>query len=172
MLKKPQLYRGLTCVMSFMLIICILASAILEDNRIMVDQTFQTVSQKVVSEEDGELYTAFVPDEDFLTNGVLDMAKDEAAHKELGTRIGEEGSVLLKNDNAALPLSSSAKVTVFGYRGYLSLGAGWSNNGTPVVNGLEAAGLAVNPTVKEIYATLGLRAANPGWASNKTYDFV
>lgn len=172
MLKKPNLFRGLSCVMSFMLIICILASAILEDNRTMVDQTFQTVSQKVVSEENGEGYTAFVPDDDFLTNGILDMAKDEAVHKELGARIGEEGSVLLKNDNAALPLSSNAKVTVFGYRGYLSLGAGWSNNGTPVVNGLEAAGLAVNPTVKEIYSTLGLRAANPGWASNKTYDFV
>ena len=45
MLKKPNLFRGLSCVMSFMLIICILASAILEDNRTMVDQTFQTVSQ-------------------------------------------------------------------------------------------------------------------------------
>ena len=74
MLKKPNLFRGLSCVMSFMLIICILASAILEDNRTMVDQTFQTVSQKVVSEENGEGYTAFVPDDDFLTNGILDMA--------------------------------------------------------------------------------------------------
>ena len=95
MFKKPNLYRGLACVFAFLLIMSVLASSVLEENRIMVDQTFKTNSQLIVSEaDDGSLYTAFIPDDDFLTYGKLDVSKDEAVHRALGIRISEEGSVL------------------------------------------------------------------------------
>ena len=109
MFKRPNLFRGMTCVCSLLLIISILASVVLEGNRTMVDQTFGTHSQLTVTTEDnGTAYSAFIPDDDFLTGGKLDIKKDEGLHKLLGIRIQEEGSVLLKNDNAALPLSSGA----------------------------------------------------------------
>lgn len=44
---------------------------------------------------------------------ISEEAIDEA--KTLGRQIAEEGIVLLKNDDSALPLSSGAKVNVFGW---------------------------------------------------------
>ena len=171
MFKKPNLYRGLACVCAFVLIMSILASNILEENRTMVDQTLGTKSQRIVATPRENAYTAFIPDDDFLTNGVLDMQKDEDVHKALGIRIQEEGSVLLKNDNATLPLAPTAKVTVFGFRGYLGIGGGRGGAAVTVADGLVGAGLQVNPTVKDVYVGMKLSSANPGWASNKTYDF-
>lgn len=150
MFKKPNLYRGLACVCAFVLIMSILASNILEENRTMVDQTLGTKSQRIVATPRENAYTAFIPDDDFLTNGVLDMQKDEDVHKALGIRIQEEGSVLLKNDNATLPLAPTAKVTVFGFRGYLGIGGGRGGAAVTVADGLVGAGLQVNPTVKDV----------------------
>lgn len=173
MFKKPSIYRGLSCVFAFLLIISMLASNVLEFNRTMVDQTFGTHSQLTITLEGNDnLYTAFIPDDDFLTNGLLDMQKDEDIHKTLGALIQQEGSVLLKNENNTLPLNSGASVTMLGFRSYASIGAGWGGGGTTVATGLEAAGFSINPTVRDIYAELNVSAANPGWASNKTYDFV
>ena len=170
MFKKPAIYRGLACVCAFVLIMSILASNILEENRTMVDQTLKTQSQRVIATENAQGYTAFLPDEEFLTNGVLDMEKDEAIHIALGTRIQEEGSVLLKNENAALPLSADAKVTLLGIRGYRAINAGRSA-GITIAEGLESAGVQVNPNVKEFYMKVKALLSNPGWASNKTYDY-
>lgn len=170
MLRKSNLFRGLTCLFMFLLIVFLLASSIFETNRTMVDQTFGTQSTITITEEDdGSLFTAFPPDEDFLTDGKLDTAKDLKIHKDLSIAIQEEGSVLLKN-NGALPLSGNAKVTMFGRRGYDS-----GRNSAAIVDGLIEAGLQINPTIRQIYTTFtGIRGNSlmaPGWASNKTYDF-
>ena len=163
MFKKPNLYRGLACVFAFLLIMSVLASSVLEENRIMVDQTFKTNSQLIVSEaDDGSLYTAFIPDDDFLTDGKLDVSKDEAVHRALGIRISEEGSVLLKNENRALPLSKTAKITVLGNRAYTS---------NSVMTGLKSTSLQINPTISDIYGGFRISTMSPGWASNKTLDF-
>ncbi len=174
MFKKPTLYRGLTSVFCFLLIICLLASTVLEFNRTMVDQTLGTTSELIVSTQSdtSNAFTAFTPDSEFLTDGKLDMAKNEQIHKDLGIRIQEEGSVLLKNEGDTLPLPATAKVSVFGYRGYQGLGLGWSGKGYNVAEGLANAGLEINPVLKDTYGTLGIRAMAPGWASNKTYDFL
>ncbi|MBQ4382240.1 MAG: glycoside hydrolase family 3 C-terminal domain-containing protein [Oscillospiraceae bacterium] len=172
MFKKPNLYRGLACVFAFLLVISILASNILEVNRTMVDQTFKTQSELVITEEnDNSLFTAFIPDPDFMTGDKLDIKKDEAVHKELGTLIQEEGTVLLKNEGSALPLASGAKITVLGKYGYMAAGGGRGGSAVTPAAGLEAAGLQLNPVVSAIYGGMRLSSAAPGWASNKTYDF-
>lgn len=156
----------------FLLIVTVLASWILETNRSMVDQTFGTNSVVFVTDENaGALFTAFTPDKEFLTeSGELDPAKDKEIHRDLSVRIQQEGSVLLKNTNNALPLNDKAaselKVTVFGRRGYSTTG---------VADALTTAGVSVNPTVSEKYNTWNSNRdyslMSPGWASNKTYDF-
>lgn len=173
MIKKPRFYRGLSSFFCMLLILCILASSVLEFNRTMVDQTLGTNSVVIVSDKNagGNKFTAFVPDDEFLTNGVLDIKKDEKIHIELGARIQEEGSVLLKNENEALPISSDTKVTLFGFRSYQGIGAGRGGGFVTVAAGLENVGIQVNPVVAEAYSTLGISAMAPGWASNKTYDF-
>lgn len=170
MFKKTALYRGLTCTLSIVLVVMVMLALVLEENRTMVDQTLGTKSQLIVTEEDdGTLYTAFTPDEDFLTNGKLDLDKDKDIHKNLSIKISEEGSVLLKNENSALPLKANAQVTVLGVRGYKSLGG--RSGSFIVANGLKESGLQINPTMEAVYAPIKFSDMAPGWASNKTYDF-
>ena len=85
---------------------------------------------------------------------------------ELNLKVAEEGMVLLKNENNALPIPTgvglhAAKVTVFGYAGAKpsggALGNGGDTSGGSVGNAgtvyktLEAVGYKVNPFVKDFY---------------------
>ena len=72
-------------------------------------------------------------------------------------RLAEEGFVLLKNQNTALPLAKGAKISVFGknsvnlsYGGSGSGGFDTSNN-QDLYASLDAAGFTVNPTLKSFY---------------------
>ena len=91
---------------------------------------------------------------------------------DLNERIAEEGMILLKNENAALPLAKGAKVTMLGYAGYFP-NAGASANGgdasagsaiaqATVVSSMNDAGFALNPEQGEVYAN----AAAAGAASD------
>ena len=186
MSKFRTLFRGLACIFMFLLIVTVLASWILETNRSMVDQTFGTNSVVFVTDENaGALFTAFTPDEEFLTDGKLDMDKNVAIHRDLSVRLQEEGSVLLKNQAYAasqpnaLPLSQkepeNLNITVFGRRGYINQLSSYGGSGYTIEQALTNAGVRVNGTMKSIYdAWNGIAANNlvqPGWASNKTYDF-
>lgn len=170
MIKFRTLFRGLACVFMFLLIVTILASWILETNRSMVDQTFGTQSVVFVTDENaGALFTAYTPDEEFLTkDGKLDMDANIKIHKDLSVQIQEEGSVLLKNSGNTLPLddkeATELNVTVLGRRAYGS---------NSVVSALQAAGVKVNTEVESVYTPWASanRLISPGWASNKTYDF-
>lgn len=62
-----------------------------------------------------------------------------AASKEIAVQIGEEGMVLLKNENQALPLSNAeTKLSLFGvYSTNIKTGGGGSGSGLPGVYGIE-----------------------------------
>lgn len=103
-------------------------------------------------------------------------SKKEAieAGLELNEKISEEGMILVKNENKALPVKTGtegAKVTVLGYAG-VSPNAGSSANGGDssagsaialenVYGSLEEAGYKLNPTVKKQYED---------WAAMKDAD--
>ncbi len=81
----------------------------------------------------------------------------EAANA-LNERICEEGTVLLKNEDNALPLGKGAKVTVFGKNSVnIVLGGSGSNAGVSsaviadLYSSLAAAGFQTNPTIKSYY---------------------
>ena len=80
----------------------------------------------------------------------------EAAYK-LNEEICEEGFVLLKNENQALPLNKNSKVTVFGKNSVdMVLGGSGSNAGsstgaTTLYESLTAANISYNPTLKAYY---------------------
>ena len=81
--------------------------------------------------------------------------------------ICEEGMVLLKNENEALPLKKNAKVTVFG-RNSIQLVYGGSGSAAPgdgerktINQSLEDAGFAVNPKMKSFYEKQDARSGNP-----------
>lgn len=103
-----------------------------------------------------------------------DYASHDEAHKagrDVNIRIGEEGFVLLKNENNALPLSKAErKVTTLGRRSTnLQLGGSGSGSGTPgsatdayykvpvstLKSSLLGAGFSVNERVHKFYESLG-----------------
>ena len=87
-----------------------------------------------------------------------------AAAEEFNIRIAEEGDVLMKNKDGALPMNGDEYVSVFGERaaaliGCDETGAFVSDRGkssTTVSMGLEAAGFHVNPTLDRFYEESGL----------------
>lgn len=81
-----------------------------------------------------------------------------AAANELNEDINEEGIVLLKNQDGALPLSEKSRVTVFGKNSVnLVLGGSGSNAGSvsestvDLYSSLENAGIKYNPEMKKFY---------------------
>ena len=74
-------------------------------------------------------------------------------------RSQEEGSVLLRNENKALPLSASAKVTLFGYAAatpvYHGGSGGPANSGVNLYDALNEAGVSVNETVYNAIVAAG-----------------
>lgn len=96
--------------------------------------------------------------------GVLDAAN------KLVEEVCEEGFVLLKNLDNALPLSSGAKISVFGKNsinlayGGSGSGGGDSNAAKTIYDSLEAAGFETNPVLKSFYednkASGGARSSN------------
>ena len=102
------------------------------------------------------------------------------AQHDLAHNIGSEGTVLLKNDNAALPLASDAAVTVFNEASteWLINGTGSSAIGTEdylYVNvkwSLEQAGLKVNEEVWNWYKDNGIvrggGSATGDWSINES----
>ena len=82
------------------------------------------------------------------------------AHEELGERVGEEGTVLLKNTESTLPLTQETPhVTLFGMGSMYPFQGGvmgsTSEGKVNFVDALEQKGFEVNPTMVDIYTTLG-----------------
>ncbi|MBR1813808.1 MAG: glycoside hydrolase family 3 C-terminal domain-containing protein [Lachnospiraceae bacterium] len=89
--------------------------------------------------EDGSKYYADYPS----------MQEAQAAAADLGKELGEEGTVLLKN-NGALPLDGNEWVSVLGVSSDKVEGGS-----TTVAASLEAAGFHVNPELKSYYEGVG-----------------
>ena len=80
-----------------------------------------------------------------------------AAKKDLCVQIGEEGCVLLKNENNALPISKKDKVSVFGRNSTdfvvgLSSGGGKISGDDDLKTVFDSVGLSINETLWNYYA--------------------
>ncbi len=92
-----------------------------------------------------------------MGGGTISEKSSEEA-KELCTEIAEEGIVLLKNDDAVLPLASGTKVNVFGWSStnpiYGGTGSGALSAAYPTVDflqGLTDAGIEYNTALVDFY---------------------
>ena len=92
----------------------------------------------------------------------LDAAK--RGGNALNERIGEEGMILMKNDNDTLPLTAEERtVSVFGSASAdMVNGGGGSGSGKPYdpitfTEAMEQSGFELNPALKELYATKNTR---------------
>lgn len=147
------LFRALTSVCIFVLIVALAAGPICESYRQPLDTFFGETSYRVVSESTGKanwIYQSEYKTQQEAIEGLRAFAIEEA----------EESFVLLKNEGKALPLAEGAKVTLLGLRSYApvygnSMGA--APDTTIIADGnqsylaLEKNGLQINPAVTAKY---------------------
>jgi beta-glucosidase len=115
----------------------------------LISSYFNQPTQKVVAGEKGST--------DYFKSDFKSDDERQTYFDELGSQINEEGSVLLKNVDNALPLKKNGKISLLGqtsaapcYGGGGS-GAIMEENVTNFKKGLEAAGFSINPTLYDFY---------------------
>ncbi|WP_078549678.1 beta-glucosidase [Litchfieldia alkalitelluris] len=147
--RSIRLWRGLTALSLSLSVALIGLTGVAEQWRPIIDLALGTTSTETVNDEKFK--------SDYKTTAEL-----IEAHVDLGERMGEEGVVLLKNESKALPLTSdNPKVTLFGMgSAYPFLGGTMGSTITGasqknLVQSLEEKGFDVNPTMLDIYQSLG-----------------
>lgn len=178
--KKKALWRGLTGVFAFLLSFSLIARTIAEAYSVTIDTALGTQSTAFVSENTPEdpLYDKFTPPAEYLNaDGTGNSKALIAAAMDLNRREAAEGSVLLKNENNALPLSGGSDVTLLGIRSHLNLlGSSFGVKAQGAYVSLEQA-LSQNRTdfANTIAWSVGSRGAAPsatisGWSGDE-FDF-
>ncbi|WP_099467651.1 glycoside hydrolase family 3 protein [Konateibacter massiliensis] len=158
--KKRRVWRGLTAVTASLLTLTLTTSTVIDSFRTDIDKFLGTKSTQLITEAaEGENLYTYTSDYSNTTE-LLDAIED------LGERMNEEGSVLLKN-NGALPLSAdeSKKISLLGFSSYypvqggdmgstLSVNTGTDADTVDMVQAFAAKGLEINPIIQKMYEGL------------------
>ncbi len=153
-LLKFKLLRKIATVVSFILFgVLMVGTLIADENSTIISQQLGAQTYEIIQGDDEGVDTEYIKS-DYKKVGDL----IEAGHKK-AKDVMAEGTVLLKNDNNALPLAENDKVSLVGTTSYDPVyggtGSGTISTADAVsfVKSLEDAKLVLNPTLKEKYAS-------------------
>lgn len=160
MSRKRNLWRGLTTLTASLLTVSVAAGPVVDSYRTDIDKFLGTKSSAMVTDStDEDMYT--YKSDYSSTTELLDSIED------LGERMSEEGTVLLKNENNALPLSKdeTQKLSLLGFSSYYPVQGGDmgsslnENKGTDTdtvdfVEALNAKGFGINEDLQKLYKSL------------------
>ena len=160
MSRKRNLWRGLTTLTASLLTVSVAAGPVVDSYRTDIDKFLGTKSSAMVTDStDEDLYT--YKSDYSSTTELLESIED------LGERMSEEGTVLLKNENNALPLSKdeTQKLSLLGFSSYYPVQGGDmgsslnENKGTDAdtvdfVEALDAKGFKINEDLHDLYKSL------------------
>lgn len=183
-IPKPlgRVFGGLAVVFAGLLALVVAAYTVVDIYRSSIDGYLGTVSSRLVSEGDptDEDYYPFKPKTAADGADCTDVDELIAYMQDVTTRLGEEGSVLLKNDGL-LPLDGDAeKLALIGSGAYTPIYGGTmasiadESQAFKFIDELTAAGFDINPTVKGRYdakeITLAETTVNP-MSGNTTVSY-
>ena len=160
MSRKRNIWRGLTTLTASLLTVSVAAGPVVDSYRTDIDKFLGTKSSAMVTDStDEDLYT--YKSDYSSTTELLESIED------LGERMSEEGTVLLKNENNALPLSKdeTQKLSLLGFSSYYPVQGGdmgsslTENEGTDAdtvdfVEALAAKGFSINEDLQNLYKSL------------------
>ena len=136
--------RGLAALMTCLMVLSIVGTGVANTYRGALDDTLGTESYVTINDDSAARFKT-----DYAT--IEDMA---AAARDIAIREGEEGTVVMKNDNGVLPLKANANVALFGLAAYNVYGPkGGNADAASLADALAGAGLNVNETLKDYYLT-------------------
>ena len=160
MSRKRNIWRGLTTLTASLLTVSVAAGLVVDSYRTDIDKFLGTKSSAMVTDStDEDLYT--YKSDYSSTTELLDSIEN------LGERMSEEGTVLLKNENNALPLTKdeTQKLSLLGFSSYYPVQGGdmgsslTENEGTDAdtvdfVEALDAKGFKINEELQKLYKSL------------------
>ncbi len=142
--KFTPAMRGLAALMTCLMVLSIVGTGVANTYRGALDDTLGTESYVTINDDSAARFKT-----DYAT--IEDMA---AAARNIAIREGEEGTVIMKNDNGVLPLKANANVALFGLAAYNVYGPkGGNADAASLADALAGAGLNVNETLKDYYMT-------------------
>lgn len=155
--SKSHIWRGVTTMTATLLTLSLSATTVVDSFRTDIDKFLGTQSSKIVTEA-ADASDAYTYTSDYQsTTELLDAIED------LGERMNEEGTVLLKN-NGALPLTGAEikKVSLLGFSSYypvqggdfgssLAVNTGTDADTVDMVEAFRAKGYEINPTLQSMY---------------------
>ena len=102
--KFTPAMRGLAALMTCLMVLSIVGTGVANTYRGALDDTLGTESYVTINDDSAARFKT-----DYAT--IEDMA---AAARDIAIREGEEGTVVMKNDNGVLPLKANANDALFG----------------------------------------------------------
>lgn len=141
---------GLAATFASVMVISIGGSTIANNYRSNIDGLLGTKSYEIVTGEDSARFTKKFKTVDDMIN----------AAKAVAVKEGQEGTVVMKNDNSVLPLATGSKVALFGLGAYATypyksgdLKAG-NADAVELADAFSQAGFTVDPLLKEMYLAI------------------
>lgn len=142
--KFTPAMRGLAALMTCLMVLSIVGTGVANTYRGALDDTLGTESYVTINDDSAARFKT-----DYAT--IEDMA---TAARDIAIREGEEGTVVMKNDNGVLPLKANTNVALFGLAAYNVYGPkGGNADAASLADALAGAGLNVNETLKDYYLT-------------------
>ena len=145
--KLVPTMRGISALAASMLVLSSLGATVAETYRKNIDDVLGTTSYVTVTDVDSARFVS-----DYKT--IEEMA---AAAKNIAIREGQEGTVIMKNDNSVLPLAQGTEVALFGLAAYAPYPynakdfRGGNDDSVELLQALEESGVKINETLKDFY---------------------
>ena len=148
---KKEITRGLGAVSACLLTVVSIGTPVAEAYEGRLNTVLGIETTKTVSDEGLDVDTDYYKSDygtDIYDGDKLQQLEDDAAAQAVAEQ--EEGSVLLKNDNNALPLAAGSSITLFGQN---------SIESTESVAGVQV--LAVRNPTQDLFTVIILRLILP-----------
>lgn len=153
MKKKYRIRKWVvTSVVSLILVVAMIVANVVTTNfEQVINIALGTETTRVEADSDD------TSDTEYFKSDYGSVEEVKEAGKAVAERLTEEGAVLLKNDNAALPIAANAKVSVFGHSSVNVIVCGTgsadidASEAPTFKEALESRGVEVNPSLWQFY---------------------
>lgn len=174
-MKKHQKWLGLTAVGAILLSMAVSLSSSAFYYSGYVNAALGLTGEKIAVEGDTNYYPSAYGE--MNAENAQRLIADEKAHSIAAMH---EGTVMLRNENGALPLSANERrITVFGnnaadpvYRANAGNASFDASCGGTFYEALEAAGFQINPTIRAAYESSGVRRVSVASRGNSSIGEV
>ena len=129
------------------------------NNSSFINEFLGVEEYEIVQSDDGEIFNEYTSDY-MNDDGTFNDKAMRNNSLQIATQVATEGTVLLKNEDSALPLAKDSKISFFGISSskYIFSGAGSGQLAVSVTTNLSEAckanGLSVNPKLTNAYKML------------------